>query len=335
MEYQKILSDIQQKKIAPIYLLHGEEPFFIDILSKEIQKHTLEDHERDFNESVVYGKDADIASVLSFAKGYPMMAEKKLVIIREAQDVKDKDYDLIEKYIHNFNESSVFVFAFKYKKLDSRIRLYKLFKEKGIVYLSEKIRDYQLPSWINSYLKNKKYRISEKAAVLLADFLGNDLSKIVNELEKLQLLIPPQSEINESDIEKNIGISKDYNIFELNNAILEKNIIKALKIVDYFAHNPKAASILALIPTLYNSFSKLMKIHSNPHQSNEYYAQNFGGSPYQIKELRKSEMYYSPRKIAENIAVLLEYDLKAKGVENVSFSESDLMKEMVFKLIPL
>jgi DNA polymerase-3 subunit delta len=333
MDYKSLLKDIENKKFKSLYLLQGEEPYYIDLLTKALQKNALLDEERDFNETIVYGKDCDVLSVISDANSYPLMAERKLIIIKEAQDIKEKDYDKLEKYTENFNPSSIFVLAFKYKKLDARKKLAKNFVSKGICFTSDKVKEYQLADWVRDFLKEINYTITPKASSLLIDFLGNDLSKIVHELEKLTLLVQKGTAINEVHVEENIGISKDYNVFELTNAVLIRDYVKALKIVDYFAHNPKAASILAVIPTLFNTFIRIMRIHFTPDKNENSLASSLKINPYAVKELIRATKIFPPKKIAANISILYEYDLKAKGVNNNSFTEGDLMREMIYKLL--
>lgn len=333
MDYKSIVADIKNKKFKPLYLLQGEEPYYIDVITKKLQENVLQEHEKDFNETIVYGKDCDVLSLITDANGYPMMSDFKLVLVREAQDIKEKDLELLEKYTEKPNPSTVFVLAYKYKKLDARKKVTKNFSSKGIVYTSDKVRDYQLGDWIRDFLKVREYTITPKATSLLVDFLGTDLSKVVNELEKLSILLPKGSEINEVNIEENIGISKDYNVFELTNAVMIRDYVKALKIVDYFSHNPKAGSIIMVIPNLFNAFIRLMKIEFSPNKREDYLASLLKISPYAVKELAKSCKIYPPKKAAANISILHEYDLKAKGVNNTSFTEGDLMRELIFKLL--
>ena len=333
MDFKSIIKDIESKKFKSLYLLQGEEGYFIDKITKKLHENVLSEHERDFNETVVYGKDCEILSLITDANGYPMMAENKLIIIKEGQDIKDKDLELLEKYTENPNPTTVFVLNYKYKKLDARKKITKNFTTKGVCFTSEKIKDYQIGDWISTYLKSMDYTITPKATALLVDFLGNDLSKVVNELEKLMILVQKGTTINEVHIEENIGISKDYNAYELTNAIMIRDYVKALRIADYFASNPKASSLVVIIPTIFSSFLKLMKIHFAPDKSEMYLASILKVSTYAVKELNKSLKIYPPKKIASNIAILREYDLKGKGMGNNSFSEGDLMREMIFKLL--
>lgn len=331
MEYKALLKDIEQKKFLPVYLLHGEEPYYIDLLAKAIQEHVLEEHERDFNQTIVYGKDADLPALVTEAQGFPMMSERRLVIIREAQDLKDVDF--LERYVAQPNPSTVFVLAYKYKKFDSRKKLFKDISKVGVAFLSEKIKDYKLTDWISSYLQTKNYSITPKAATLLADFLGNDLSKITNELDKLSVLIQAGTTINEIHIEENIGISKDYNVFELVNAVTTRDVPKAFRIVHYFEHNPKSASILVVIPNIFATFMRIMRIHFMDNKSPDAIASTLKIHPFATKELIQATKIYPPKKISSNVAILHEYDLKSKGIDNSSFTHGELLRELIYKLM--
>lgn len=331
MDYKTIIKDIKNKKLEKIYFLHGEEPFYIDLISNAVAEHALEDFERDFNQTVLYGKDCDILSLISELKSYPMMSEKRVVILREAQEFKQ--FDELEVYIDSPMESTIFVICHKYKPFDARKKSIKNAAKNGIVFKSEKVKEYQLSEWIQTYVKSLGYGITSKAGMLLAEFLGNDLGRIVKEIEKLALLIEAGTTINEIHIEENIGISKDYNIFELTNAIATKNILKAFKIVQYFEYNPKAGELVAVIPNLFKLFSQLMKIHFLPNKSREAIAQALGVHPFVAGELTNQRNNYDPKKLAQNIATLHEYDLKAKGVGNPSTPSSELMREMTYKLL--
>ncbi len=331
MEYANILKNIQAKQFEKIYFLHGEEGFFMDIITKMLIENVLEEHEKDFNQSIYYGKDCDLLNVLSDAKGYPMMAEQKLVIIKEAQDIKPSDFDLIEKYFNDPSDQTIFVINYKYKKFDSRKKLFKLAQKVGLVFHSEKVRDYNLPKWISGFVKGKGFGITEKASMLLAEFLGTDLGLIAKEIDKLSLLIEKGTTINEVHIEDNIGISKDYNMFELSNAFSLRDINKTYKIIDHFEHNPKAGNIIPIISMLFNSHIQLMKYHFLPSKQNA--AQVLRVAPFLVKKIAQTATIYNPKKLAFNITVLHEYDLKAKGVGNSNFSQGDLMKEMFYKLM--
>ncbi len=331
MDHKLLLKEIRNKKFEKIYFLHGEEPYFIDVLTKAIQDNALEESERDFNQSILYGKDAEVLSLISELKSYPMMAERRLVILKEAQYFKA--IEQLESYLENPANSTIFVICYKYKTFDARKKTLKNALKNGVVFKSEKVKEYQLAEWIQQYIKTTGYELTSKACMLLIESLGNDLGRIVKELEKLAILIEKGTIINENHIEENIGISKDYNVFELTNAVANKDNLKALKIVDYFEHNPKAADLVFVISNLFKFFSQIMRIHFLPNKSREAVAKALGVHPFVAGELTNAKNKYDPRKIAANIALIHEYDLKSKGVGNTSATQGELMREMVYQLI--
>lgn len=329
--HNQIIKDIESGRFEKIYFLHGEEPLFIDMITDAIVKNALEEHERDFNQTIIYGKEADALSLISEAKGYPMMAERRLVVLKEAQDFRGME-DLLP-YFENPSDQTILVINHKYKNYDTRKKSMKAVAKNGLVFKSEKVKEYKLPDWIKDHVISQGYSITPKASMLLAEFLGNDLSRIVNEIEKLEILVEKGTTINEIHIEENIGISKDYNVFELINAVGSRNIEKANRIVDYFDHNPKATSIIVVISNLFNHYSRLMRIHFLENKSREAIAAAIKVHPFVAGELLSSAKIYNPKKIAANIAVLHEYDLKSKGVGNTSFTHGQLMKELIFRLM--
>jgi DNA polymerase III subunit delta len=331
MDHKAIIKDLKNKQFRAVYFLHGEEAYFMDEITAALIENVLEEHERDFNQVIFYGKDSDVLNVISEAKGYPMMAERKLVIVKEAQDLKD--IDLLESYFENPSDQTVFVLNYKHKTFDSRKKIVKVAAQQGIVFKSEKVKDYQLPEWISNYVKNLGYTVTSKASILLAEFLGSDLNKITNELSKLFLLLEKGTAINDIHIEENIGISKDYNPFEMINAMAVRDVPKAFKIANYFDHNPKAGDMMMVIPTAFNFFVRLMRIHFYSNKSKESVASVFKVPPFVATQLINAAKVYNPKKIAVNIAILHEYDLKVKGVGNASFSQGDLMREMIFRLL--
>jgi len=331
MDYKSIIQNIKAKNFEKIYFLHGEEAYYIDAITDAIIENALEEHERDFNQTILYGKDSDALSIMSDAKGYPMMAERRLVILKEAQDFKN--IEDLAPYFENPSEQTIFVVNYKYKKYDSRKKSIKDAAKNGLVYKSDKIPDYKLPDWISTYVKSQGYGISSKACMLLAEFLGGDLSKITNELDKLEILVEKGTTINEVHIEENIGISKDYNIFELVNAIGIRDVLKANTIVDYFDHNPKAAPMVMVVSNIFTLHLQMMKVHFAENKSKDAIAKAFKMHPFVAGKMINAAKIYNPKKIAANIAVLHEYDLKSKGVNNPSATGGQLMKELIYKLM--
>lgn len=331
MDHKALIASIKKKQFQPVYLLHGEESYFIDLVSNAIVEHALEEHERDFNQTIVYGKDCVPNEVVGLAKQFPMMSERSVVVIREAQDVKK--WDEFEEYFENPQPSTVFVICHKHKKMDARSKAFKTIGKKGIVFLSDKVKDYQLTAWIMNYVKESGYDITDKAANLIAEFLGNDLSKIINELEKLAILLEKGTRINDVHIEENIGISKDYNVFELSNAVAEMDILKANKIVNYFAQNPKAAHSTVVIGNLFSLFQRMMTVYFLPVKTPDAVAQHLKIHSFVAKEIVRQSRLYNAKKVAKNIGFLREYDLKSKGVGYSNVSDGDLMKELVYVLM--
>jgi DNA polymerase-3 subunit delta len=333
MNFEQIISDLKNKIYKPIYFLSGDEPYFIDLITKYIHDNVLSDAEKSFNQTVLYGKEAEIHTVIDTAKRFPMMANHQVVIIKEAQNIKNID-DLIH-YVNAPLKSTLLVINYKYKTLDKRKKLYKAINENGILYESKKLYDNEVPGWINGYLKNKNRTINPNAGMLLTEYLGNDLSKIANELEKLIITLPDgEFNITTTHIERNIGISKDYNNFELHKALTQKNVLKANRIVNYFGHNPKDNPFTLTISTLYYFYSKVLAYHFiKDRRDRKNVAATLKVSPYFVGDYEKAAKNYNPQKTVQIISLLREYDLKSKGFNNVSTSHGELLKELVYKIL--
>jgi DNA polymerase-3 subunit delta len=330
-EIRTIVSDIKKGIIKPIYFLMGEEPYYIDKISDYIEKNVLEESEKGFNQQVMYGRDTEIEDIISAAKRYPMMAERQVLIIKEAQDLS-RSIEKLVGYAENPQPTTVLVLNYKYKKLDKRKKLHKAIAKSGLVYDSKKLYDNQVGDWIRRVLSGKEYKIEPKASQMLVEFLGTDLSKIANELDKLMLILPKQSIISDKDIEDNIGISKDFNNFELKIAVGEKNILKVNRIINYFVENPKNNPIVLTISLLNNYFTKLLLFHGLKDKSKSSVAKNLGVHPYFVDEYFSAAKNYPMRKVAQVIAFLRDADVKSKGV-GASQSHRDLLKELLFKIL--
>ena len=310
----------------------GEESFYIDKITDYILENALPESERDFNQSIFYGKDADIASIIDTARRFPMMATKQLVVVKEAQQLKN--IELLDSYIKNPLKSTILVINYKYKSLDKRKAFTKNVAQYGILFQSKKIYENQLPDWISKYTSSLKLKIETKASILLSEFLGNDLSKISNELDKLSINIPQGKTITADDIEKNIGISKDFNNFELQNALGKKDILKANQIINYFSTNEKNNPIYVTIALLHSYFSKILKFHFLKNKTNDkLVASALGVNPFFVKDYKSAARLYNPKKLVSIINLLREYDLKSKGIGNVSSKNGDLLKELIFKTL--
>jgi len=331
MDFQQILNDLKNKIYYPVYFLAGEEAYYIDEISDYIENHVLTDVEKEFNQTVIYGRETDVLSIISNAKRYPMMANYQVVIVKEAQEIKNIDELL--PYIENPLDSTLLVINYKYKKIDKRKSFYKQVAKKGVLFESKKLYDNQIVGWINNYVKEKGYEITPKACAMLTEFLGSDLSKVVNEISKLILNVPEKAIINDVLVERNIGISKDFNVFELQNAIGTKNILKANQIGNYFAANPKENSIIKTIAMLFGYFTKLMIYHQLQDKSRNNVASALSVSPYFVQGYQVAAKNYNLQKLIKIIALLKEYDLISKGVNNISTTEGELLKELLFKIL--
>jgi DNA polymerase-3 subunit delta len=329
MTFEGIMSDLKAAKYKPVYFLMGEEPFFIDLVTDYLAEHVLTAEERSFNQLVLYGRDTDMKMIVSSARRYPMMASRQVIIVREAQQLKNMEG--LESYLSAIMQSTVLVFAYKYKKLDKRTRLTKLLAEQSVLMESDKLREDKVPAWIMGYLKERDYRADQKTATLLVDFLGNDLGKIGNELDKLMLVLPSGSkEITADLIEKNIGISKDYNTFELTRALATGDLVKSGRIVRYFATNPKNNPFILTIASLFYYFAKVLLYHGLADKSKENVVRELGINPYFAGEYLQAANQFSLAKTRMIISWLREYDLKAKGGSMAS--EGDLLRELIFKI---
>lgn len=330
-EIRNIVSDIKKKTIKPIYFLMGEEPYYIDKISDFIEENILDEAEKGFNQQVIYGRDTSVEAIISSAKRYPMMAEKQVLIIKEAQDLS-RTIEKLVSYAENPQGTTVLVLNYKYKKLDKRKKLYKAIAKLGLIYESKKLYENQVSDWIRRVLSEKKYQIESKAAQMLVEFLGTDLSKIANELDKLMLILPKEIIINDKHIEDNIGISKDFNNFELRKAVGQKNIVKANRIINYFAENPKNNPLVMTISLLNSFFTQLLLFHGLKDKSKNSVAKSIGVNPYFVDEYFSAARNYPMRKVAQIIAFLRDADVKSKGV-GANQSQKDILKELLFKIL--
>jgi DNA polymerase III subunit delta len=332
-EVNSIIQDLKQGKYKPIYFLSGEEPYYIDIISDYIENNAINESLRDFNQSILYARDLPLTQVISEAKKFPMMGDKQLVIVKEAQNYKDKDLEDLEKYLLNIQTSTILVFCYKYKKLDKRKAICKKIAEKGVFFESEKIKDWKIADWISDYIKGKPYKITPQSSLLLSEFLGNDLQKIVNELNKLMITLPEGSEITPLIIEKYIGISKDFNNFELQKAIGERDILKCNKIINYFAANPKDNPPIVTISILHSYFTKLLLYNYTTDKNEKTIAPIIGVHPFLVKDYANAARFFDIKRSVHAIYLLREYDLKSKGYNSGNLSDGDLLKELIFKIL--
>lgn len=330
-EVLKIVNDIKAGNIKPIYFLMGEESYYIDKLSDYIEKKVLTEEEKGFNQTVLYGRDVTIEDIVSTAKRYPMMSERQVVIVKEAQDLV-RTIDKLESYAENPMPTTVLVICYKYKTLDKRKKVTKLIAKNGVVFESKKLYENQVGEWIKRVLAGKKYTIEPKANAMLVEFLGTDLSKINNELEKLQIILPVGSSITPMHIEENIGFSKDFNVFELRKAIGERNQLKAYTIAENFAQNPKDNPIVVTTSLVFGFFIQLLKYHGLKDKNPKNVATAIGVNPFFLKEYDVALKNYPMKKVSQIVAALRDIDVKSKGVGANALSQSDLLREMLYKI---
>ncbi len=331
-EVKKLLVDIKNGNFKPIYFLMGEEPYYIDMISDFIEDNILTEDEKGFNQMVLYGRDVSIDDIVGNAKRYPMMAEKQVVIVKEAQDLSRTIENLIS-YAENPQTTTILVFNYKYKSLDKRKSLYKSLLKNHVVFESKKLYENQVSDWIRQVLVTRDYKIVPKASQMLVEFLGTDLSKIDNELKKLQIILPKGTQITPEHIEENIGISKDFNNFELRKAIGAKNVVKAHQIINYFADNPKDNPMVVTVSLLFNFFSQLLHYHGLNDRSPRNVASALKVNPYFVSEYTLAAKNYPMKKVSAVIAVLREFDVKSKGVGANALPQRDLLKELLVRIL--
>lgn len=332
MEFDAILQNLKKKIIHPIYLLQGEEPYYIDEISDYIEKNILTDAEKGFNQSVFYGKDSSVVNIAESCLRFPMMAQRQVIIVKEAQSLQK--IEMLSSYAEKPLASTVLVLNYKYKTLDSRTKFAKAIKNNGVVFTSDKIKEWKLPAWIDNYMAQRDFTITPQAAQLLTSYLGADLGKVANELNKLTIAVKNTNKITADHIEKNIGLSKEFNLLELQNALAEKNIYKANQIIQYFGANPTANPVQRTIPTLFSYFSNMFAYHFLKDKSESNVAAELGIHPFFAKNLIIAAKKYNPTKLYEIIGILREYDMKSKGYEvSTMVSTADLQKEMIYKIL--
>lgn len=330
--YEEIVSDLKKRIFKPVYFLAGDEPYYVDLITDYIGEKVLSEEEKAFNQAIIYGEDTTVNSIIETARRFPMMASHQVVIVKEAQALK-KIEDLMV-YLDKPLLSTILVINYKYKVIDKRTKLYKALDTQGVYFESMRLRDYQVPPWIERFLMTRGIKINPDASALLTEFLGTDLHKIVNELDKLLITIPAgKPVITSSLIEKNIGISKDYNNFELQKALGEKNIYKANIIIQYFANNPKDNPVNLTMASLFSFFTKILTYHYLTDRSKNNVAAVLKINPFFVRDFETSAMKYSASKTVQIISLLRTYDMKTKGFGDVSTDPGELLKELVYKIL--
>jgi DNA polymerase-3 subunit delta len=331
MSVEKIISDWKKKLFKPVYWLEGDEDYFIDKIVQYAEHNILTEAEAGFNLTVFYGRDADWTQVINACKRYPMFAERQVVLLKEAQHMRD--IDKLESYISQPLISTIFVVSYKEKKVDGRTQLAKLLKTKAELFTTKKMYDNALPDWTNELVKSKGYTISQKGVLLLVDHIGNDLSRIDNEIEKMLVNLGTRTNITEDDIERYVGVSKEYNPFELQSAMAAKDLPKAMRIIQYFEANPKAAPIQLVLPTLYNLFSKTYMIFGQSAKDDKTVAANIGVNAWFVKDYMLVARNYGYNGVERALLLLHHYNLRSVGVNDTGSSDASLLKEMVVKMV--
>lgn len=332
MTFDALISDLKSKKYKPLYLLMGDEPYYIDKITEFVANNVLKESEKAFNQTMLYGKDVDAAAVTNTAKRFPMMSEYQVVIVKEAQNIRN--IEDLHYYAQNPLKSTILVLNYKYKTLDKRKKLYKEINKNGVIFESKKLYDDKVPDWITKYLKGKGLEIQPTAALLLTEFLGAELSKVAMELDKLVITLPEGEKlVTPVHIEENIGISKDFNNFELQNALIKRDHLKAFRIVEYFSNNQKNNPLVVTLGILYTFFNKIIVYYFLADKSKMSVASALKINPYFVADYQRAAKTFPIKKAVQIISYLREYDLKSKGVGNISGSPGDLLKELVYKIL--
>jgi DNA polymerase III subunit delta len=331
MSVEKIITDWKKKNFSPIYWLEGEEEYYIDMIVDFAEKKILTESESAFNLSIFYGKDAAWPEVINACRRYPMFAERQVVLLKEAQQMRD--VEKLESYIENPLNSTILVVAYKDKKLDARKKFAKLVKEKGVLVTTKKMYESQLPEWTQQLVKSKGLTITPRGLSLMVDHIGNDLVRIENEISKITLNLGTRSQITEDDIEEYIGVSKEFNVFELQKALAEKDLSRAIRIIQYFEANPKANPIQLVLPSLYGFFSKVFMVFGAASGDEKTVATHIGVNPYFVKDYMQAARAYSYPGVEKALLLLHQYNLRSIGVGDIGTEDASLMKEMVVKMM--
>ena len=334
---RKILTDIKGNKYAPVYFLQGEEPFYIDLISDYVEKYALSDSEKGFNQVVLYGKDVTMAAVLTNARRFPMMAERQVVIVKEAQDIQDLNREsgakLLLDYLNRKVPSTVLVFCHKHKSLDKRKELGKKIDQLAVALSTKKLYDNQLPEFVNEYTADKKIPIEDQAIRALCEYVGNDLHRLANEIDKLIISLQPGEAITANHVMNQVGVSKEYNIFELQRAILQRDHVMANKIVNHFEANTKKNPAIPVVAYLYSFYSKLLAASQASDKSDRGLVSELKVSPYAAKDYSSALRVFQTPKIIDIISSLKEADLKLKGVNTGSADEGQIVRELVWRMM--
>ncbi|GAB3813679.1 DNA polymerase III subunit delta [Pontibacter rugosus] len=332
-----IIEQLKQRQFAPVYFLQGEEPYYIDFISDYIEANALQEHEKGFNQVVLYGKDVDIATVMLQAKRFPMMSERSVVIVKEAQSIQDIEKEdgirQLEAYLQNPLPSTILVFCYKYKTLDGRKALAKTVGKHAVLLTTKKLYDNQVPAWVTSYLKSKGMKATQQAVVLLSEYIGSDLARLANEIDKLLINLKPGATVDEGLVQENVGISKEYNIFELQSALIARDALKANRIINYFEANPKNNPLIPNLTLLFSFFTKLLTLHMQQDKSEQGIRKSLGNRGFLAKEYMQAMRTFPLQRCIDIIHFIRVADLQVKGITGGDMSDADILRELVFKLL--
>jgi DNA polymerase-3 subunit delta len=330
MSIDKIITEWRKGVFKPVYWLEGEEEYFIDKAINYAENSILKESEASFNLTVFYGKDTSWPEVINACRRYPMFAERQVVIIKEAQHMRE--IEKLEAYVDNPLSSTVFIVSYKDKKVDGRTKFAKTLKEKGVLVTTKKMYEDKVPEWTQELLESKGLSISPKGLTLIVDHLGNDLTRIENEINKISINLGKRKTITEEDIEEFVGVSKDFNVFELQSAIAHKDFAKALRIIQYFEANPKAAPIQLVLPSLYGFFSKVFMVFGAGTTDEKGVAAAIGVNPFFVKDYMKAANIYNFQGVERILLLLHQYNLKSIGINSPGTEDGSLLKEMLYKM---
>ena len=336
-EAQQILNNLKAGQYAPIYFLQGEEPYYIDLISDEIEQNALDESAKGFNQIILYGKDVRMSDVLNNAKRFPMMSDRQVVIVKEAQSIIDFGKETGDKmlmlYLENPLPSTILVFCYKHKKLDGRKAMFKTFEKHAVLLTTKKLYDNQVPDWVRNYFVQKEFKITDKGVYMLAEFIGNNLERLSNEIDKMLINFKEKVEIDDHIIQKFVGISKEYNAFELQKAVVMREIVKANKIINYFESNPKNNPVIPIISILYAFFSKLMVVHGTSDKSDNNLASTLKVNRFFVRDYLTAARNYPVNKVVSVIHDLRHADLQSKGVGAANLPDGQILKELIFKIM--
>jgi DNA polymerase III subunit delta len=332
-----ILEQLKQRQFAPVYFLQGEESYYIDTIADYIEKNALQEHEKGFNQVVLYGKDVDVSTVMLQAKRFPMMSERSVVIVKEAQSIQDIEKEegmrQLEAYLQNPLPSTILVFCYKHKTLDGRKGLAKAVNKHAVLLTTKKLYDNQIPAWVTNYLKQKGIKSTQQAVLLLSEYIGSDLSRLSNEIDKLLINLKPGATIDEAVVQENVGISKEYNIFELQAALIARDALKANRIIHYFESNPKNNPLIPNLSMLFNFFTKLLTLHTQSDKSEAGLKKSLGSQAWKVKDYVQAMRVFPGQRCIDIIHYIRVADLQVKGITGGDMSDADILRELVFKIL--